>query len=125
MLQLYNSTQAQAVLTVSSRESSRKLLFDQNMQLKAWQNIQTHEIKNPTGIPIQQLTAWAFAGLHVINTAFIKSWALTGKFSIIDLYLNQCAQHLIIGIDAANHYWWDIGTPQKLKNAQLFFENNK
>lgn len=52
---------ADATLLVSSRETNRYLLFDDDMRLKGWTNLQTGEVKSPyKDIDVQTCRMLAF-----------------------------------------------------------------
>ena len=60
----------------------------------------------------------AFSGIQIVEPAIFKYIKQTGKFSIIDLYLKLAKDHIIKGFLHDDDFWLDIGTPEKLKNAE-------
>ena len=65
---------ADATLLVSSRETNRYLLFDDDMRLKGWTNLQTGEVKSPyKDIDVQTCRMLAFSGIHVISCLLYTS----------------------------------------------------
>ncbi len=108
---------ALATLAVHSSNSSRKLSFNENMQLCMWKNIQTGEIKKIRNCN-EKLSDFSFTGIHIISNEIFKHITETGKFSVIDLYLRLAEKHKIIGSKADYNYWFDLGRQETLKRAE-------
>ena len=91
---------AAATLLVSRRETSRYLLFDDDMSLVGWQNVKTGEIRSPYGnIDPDQCTPLAFSGIHYVGpTVFPLMQDFPDVFSIIDFYLSICRTHVVRGV---------------------------
>lgn len=91
---------AAATLLVSSRKTSRYLLFDDQMRLVGWQNIKTGEIRSPYGnIDPDQCTPLAFSGIHYASPAvFPLMQDFPDVFGIIDFYLSICRTHIVRGV---------------------------
>ena len=91
---------AAATLLVSSRETSRYLLFDDGMRLVGWQNIRTGEIRSPYGnIDPDQCTPLAFSGIHYASPSiFPLMQDFPDVFGIIDFYLSICRTHIVRGV---------------------------
>ncbi len=119
-----NAQQADAVLLVSKRKTARYLVFNDNMQLVGWTNIQTHEVRSPYSDLHEVLSnntsdsldiagkyhLRAFAGIHCINTRLLKDMeAYPNKFSIIDFYLNICNTANIKGYEQEGLQITDVG----------------
>lgn len=110
-----------ASLVVSSRHTSRYLLFDKQNNLKAWINTLTNETKPPVVENIQQLEKLAFSGIHVISPQifdWMDKW--DGKFSIIDFYLSIAHEQAIEAYAPDNLNLLDVGKVDSLKEAELF-----
>lgn len=116
---IYNHQQnnALATLAVYKRDSSRKLFFDDNMQLCKWKNKNTGEVKI-TRTAINKLSEFAFSGLHIVNSEIFNHITETGKFSIIDLYLRLAKTKKIIASESEYSYWFDLGKPETLIKAE-------
>ena len=125
LLNLYNyhiKNNALATLAVRERESSRYLLFDNSMQLCGWENINTKEsIITRENI---QSKRYAFSGIHIISPSIFKYIKQDGAFSIIKNYLELSSMHKIIAYPNKNSFWFDIGTTEKLNNAEKFLNSN-
>ncbi len=107
---------ADATLAVSGRDSTRKFLFDEHLQLAGWQNYNSGEVKISRQVSVQH--ALAFSGLHIIGRSIFAAMPFDGKFSIIDVYLHRAAKKRIIGYRDDDAMFIDIGTPEKLEQAQ-------
>lgn len=108
-----------ATLAVMKRNSSRELLFDQDMQLCGWRNNTTGEIKTARAVP--EADAYAFSGIQVIHTDFFKAITQQGKFSIIDSYLQLAASLPVKGYDHSGDLLIDVGKPESLAKAATLF----
>ena len=114
-----------AVLLVSERKTKRYLLFDNDMRLKGWTNIETGEVKSPyPELNPKNCKMLAFAGIHVISPRLFKMMneEFTDKFGIIDFYLKACSKHIIKGYVKQNLKLLDVGKIDTLKEAEKFFE---
>ena len=105
-----------ATLVLRRRKTSRYLLFDKSMQLKAWENIATGEKRfvQVTDEPLQQ---FAFSGIHVINPELLGCMQDEVRFSIIDTYLKVAATHAVGGFIDESPLWADAGKPDSLAEA--------
>lgn len=111
-----------AVLLVSKRKTKRYLLFDDEMRLVGWTNIETGEVKSPyQGLDPKKCRMYAFAGIHALSPRLVRlmdSWP--DRFGIIDFYLKACATHNIIGYAKADLKLMDIGKLDTLAQAESF-----
>lgn len=110
-----------ATLLVDIRETSRYLLFDENMRMKGWTNKKTSEVR-PANIIAENYKPMAFGGVHILSTSMIKlieeQYAPDEPFSIIDFYIANCEKHKIAGFTPYMPYkWHDIGKPESLEAA--------
>lgn len=107
---------AMATLAVRNRDTSRYLLFDENYRLSGWENISTAEKKiiNSGAANLKQL---AFSGIQIIEPRLLRETQKSGKFSIIDMYLELGIYNKIIGFVHNQGYWIDAGKPEKLIEA--------
>lgn len=111
-----------AVLMVSERNTSRYLLFDNDMRLVGWTNIQTGEVKSPySNLEVNKCHRYAFAGIHYMNPSLFRyfmEWP--DKFSIIDFYLSICDKESIYGFVPKNLLLMDVGKIDTLSDAESF-----
>src|SRR5690606_13887110 len=85
-VQYHKQKQDFATLAVSDRSSSRKLLFNDDRVLKGWMNVETGEQRLAEFN--KGFKALAFSGVHCINPEIFNKIKRTGKFSIIEEYLD-------------------------------------
>lgn len=106
---------ALATLAVQKRESSRQLLFNEEMQLCG------REIRGKTPEIVTKsadLIPFAFSGIHIISPAIFSKMTETGIFSIIDTYLRLAREgERIAAFRADEYYWKDLGRPEDLAQA--------
>ena len=111
-----------AALMVSQRKTSRYLLFDNDMRLVGWTNIQTGQVKSPyPQLDAKSCRMYAFAGIHFMNPSLFRyfpQWP--DKFSIIDFYLSLCAAEPIYGFVPENLRLMDVGKLDTLAEAEQF-----
>lgn len=109
-----------ATLAVTARPSSRCLLFDEQMQLTGWRNLNTGEekISRKTSAEPQAL---AFSAVHVVDPVMLKMIRQTGRFSIIDTYLDLARDHQICGFRHDGDLIIDVGKPESITEAERYF----
>jgi N-acetyl-alpha-D-muramate 1-phosphate uridylyltransferase len=109
-----------ATLAVTGRPSSRCLLFDNHMQLTGWRNNKTGEEKIAI-ISETEPQALAFSAFHVIDPGMLKMVRQTGRFSIIDTYLDLARDNRILGFRHDGDLLIDVGKPESIAEAERFF----
>ena len=134
---------ADALLLVSERKTKRYLLFDEEMHLVGWTNIETGEVKSPypeiaalSGDKESVMERFglspsgslpregggrglAFSGIHAFSPrlfADMEQWP--EKFPIIDFYLNRCAERKIKGYLKSDLQLLDVGKLDTLASAE-------
>ncbi len=109
---------ALATLAVRNRQSSRYLLFDEQDVLCGWENSKTDEqiIPRLSSEKIS-LLRYAFSGYHIISPEIFSFCNRTGKFSMIDWYLDVCGFKIIKAYHHDQDIWMDIGSVQQLQKA--------
>jgi NDP-sugar pyrophosphorylase family protein len=117
MVQFHTEHQALATLAVQERETSRYLLFDQQLQLCGRR-------AGREGVPelvrsCGQVEALGFSGVHVISARLLSMMTEEGAFSIIAAYLRLAGQReTILGFRADEYYWRDLGKPENVARAE-------
>src|SRR5713101_6226592 len=116
MVQFHTEHQALATLAVQDRETSRYLLFDEQLQLCGRR---AGRDGNPELVRSAQRTeALAFSGIHVISPRLLEMMIEEGAFSIISTYLRLAAQgERILAFRADEYYWRDMGKPENVAQA--------
>ncbi|WP_153800060.1 nucleotidyltransferase family protein [Foetidibacter luteolus] len=112
---------ALATLAVSDRETSRYFLFDEQGRLSGWRNVKKGEEK-PNPLPPGQLEQKAFSGLHVLSSNIFSLIQRSGKFSMVDVYLDICASQNIQCFDHSASKFIDVGKPESIAKAEALFK---
>ena len=116
LLDFHRQNQALATLAVQQRESSRYLLFDEQMQLCGRRFLK--EQRTEMARAAQQLQELAFTGIHVISPRLLQMISEEGVFSIIETYLRLARKdEKIIGSRVDSAYWRDLGQPENVARA--------
>ncbi|KQR95436.1 nucleotidyltransferase [Chryseobacterium sp. Leaf180] len=108
-----------ATLAVSDRDSSRKLLFNDELVLRGWMNTVSGEQRlaefNKDFRPL------AFSGVHCINPRIFKKIKRTGKFSVMEEYLDLMQNEKIHGFLHESRLI-DVGRPESVTEAEKYFK---
>ncbi len=114
------SMQCDVTLLIRKRESSRYLIFDDDMVLCGWKNVKTGEtifVRDS-----DNMSDYGFCGIQVLNYGFLKELGERRKFSIIEGYLKTGSYTNIRGRVLDRQYdWFDVGSVEKLKEAERFY----
>jgi NDP-sugar pyrophosphorylase family protein len=126
MIEFHNENRALATLAVQSRESSRQLLFNNDLQL-CGRRIDNQEVASDewrvATLKKEEIHALAFSGIHVISPRLLPMITEAGVFSIIGTYVRLAAQgEKILAFRADEYYWRDLGRPADLAQAALDLE---
>ncbi len=106
-------------LAVSDRESSRKLLFNDEMVLRGWLNVQSGEQRLAEFN--KGFKALAFSGVHCINPLIFDKIKRTGKFSVMEEYLDLMLTEHIHGF-VHDSILIDVGRPESVIEAEKYFK---
>ncbi|WP_314923136.1 nucleotidyltransferase family protein [Prevotella pallens] len=127
-----------AVLLVSLRKTKRYLIFNEDMRLVGWTNVDTGEVKSPyetlheltftqpydnNNVTNEQYgyTLFAFSGIHVIgNKVFEAMNECSAKFPIMDFYLQYAKDLHFVGKVKNNLKLMDVGKLDTLAEADAF-----
>ncbi|MBQ0057380.1 MAG: NTP transferase domain-containing protein [Bacteroidales bacterium] len=122
-----------ASLMVNQRQTSRYLLFDGDLRLRGWKNIQSGETRGDGSAPQMR----AFSGIHVVSRAlinYLKEYSSTcstqdssrpagspspvNPFAIIPFYLWVCQRVAVQGVEMPRDVKWvDCGKVESLTKA--------
>jgi NDP-sugar pyrophosphorylase family protein len=117
MAQFHSEHRALATLAVQERETSRYLLFDENLQL-CGRRAGPNQAADQVG-PALEPQALAFSGIHIIAPRIFSMIREEGAFSIIDCYLRLAAQgEKILAFRADEYDWRDLGRPENVAQAE-------
>jgi NDP-sugar pyrophosphorylase family protein len=109
-----------ASLAVQARQSQRQLLFDAD-GLMGWESLADDGTVLHSRLvrePIGALSRNSFTGIHVIEPALLDLAERTGSFPIVSWYLDLAQRgYVILPVDVTGHTWIDVGTPERLAEA--------
>ncbi len=116
-------SRALATLAVQKRESSRYLLFDEQLELcgrRASGDEEAELVRPP-----QPFQALAFCGIHAVSARLFRMWKEEGVFSIIDAYLRLAGEgERIRAFRADEYYWRDLGRLESVRQAEQDLRRN-
>lgn len=123
LLESHVEAGALATLAVQQRETSRYLLFDE--QLRLCGRRRARESKDELVRHCSQPVALAFSGIHVISPRLLRMCREDGVFSIVDAYLRFASEgERILAFRADGYYWRDLGKPESVKQAEQDLRGN-
>jgi len=121
MLTYHINNKSLATLAVRNRETNRYFLFNTNLQLCGWKNIQTGYLIK-TVEKDKDLIPLAFSGIHIVNAKIFDLIKETGMFSMTSAYLRLAKKNKITGYRHDSSQWFDIGKIETLKEAEIYFK---
>ncbi|MCI0495216.1 nucleotidyltransferase family protein [candidate division KSB1 bacterium] len=123
MYRFHQDRGAMVTLAIQSRETSRGFIMDEQNAICGHEdrdNQRTRLKRAPKG----KTQFMAFCGIHAISPEIFRYIDETGRFSIIDAYLNLIEQGFpILGFHADDFYWKDIGKLETLEEIQQDLKN--
>ena len=130
LLAFHEKQEALISFAITSRKTSRYLLFDENNRLCGWRNTDTGEEKGPhltspqgggTRTLLSQKAYSCFVVFEYDIFRLMEENNFTGKFSLIDVYLKLAAGHRIMGYDHSGDLLVDVGKPESVAVAESLF----
>lgn len=114
--------QAGSEITVATtrRNTSRYLLFNKYNRLCGWRNTATGEEK--IRLQAKEYFERAYSGIAIFQPHLFKINHLSGKFSLIDLFLSLAHDHKISDFDHSESKWVDVGRPESVAKAAALFD---
>ena len=104
---------------VTRRKSARYFLFDEDDRLCGWRNASTGEER--IVVPKPGLIEKAYSCVVIFEPAIFPLIKFTGKFSLVEVYLDLAADHRILGYDHSGDRFVDVGKPESLAVAESLF----
>ena len=104
---------------VTNRKTSRYFLFDENNRLYGWRNTKTGEERIVLAKP--GLIEKAYSCVVIFEPEIFSLIPFHGKFSLVDVYLELAADHLILGYDHTGDRFVDVGKPESIAIAESLF----
>ncbi|MDR0371603.1 MAG: NTP transferase domain-containing protein [Prevotellaceae bacterium] len=115
-----------ATLVASPRETSRYFLFDDDLCLKGWTNIDTGDVKPANLKAIGDYRQLAFSGIQLLSAAALAQMKTYGKvFSVTDFYISASGDYPIKAYIPENYQMIDVGKPDALDRAEEFIHQKK
>ena len=116
-------------LLAAERTTSRYLLCDEENRLHGWTNIKTGQVR-PEGFLYdkRKYHPLAYGCIQAVSPKIferLEKFTNAPKFSIFDFYLGVCEEFNIRCACPKDYNWFDIGTPEKLLEADTWFKQNK
>lgn len=122
MLKTHLREQNAVTLAVRKRDSSRQLLFDEQLRLCGWVNYKKAE-KILREQPVFNSIELAFSGIHIINPEILFSIEKERIFSMITFYLEKMEALKIRAYRHDEDFWFDCGKPEDLSLAENFMRD--
>ncbi|MDP4283153.1 MAG: sugar phosphate nucleotidyltransferase [Bacteroidota bacterium] len=119
MLVQHKKNKPLVTLAVTTRKTSRYFLFDEFNHLCGWKNEKTGEQK--ISREADQYVQKAFSGIHIISPEIFPLIKMSGKFSIVDVYLELAKTYTITSFDHSNSNFIDVGKPENIEKAERMF----
>jgi len=95
-------------------------MFNSSNNLCGWANTKTNEkIITRESNSVNKL---AFSGIHIVSPKVFDLLPNQQVFGIIKPYLEISKKHTISGFLHDNDTWFDIGTPDRLNQLNLFLK---
>lgn len=104
---------------VTNRKTSRYFLFDENNRLCGWRNTKTGEERISIAKP--GLIEKAYSCVVVFEPEVFSLMRHSGKFSLVETYLDLASSHTILGYDHSNDKLVDVGKPESVAVAEKYF----
>lgn len=126
LMHAHQSNRADATLLVSDRDSSRRLVFDNTMQLRGWHNIVSGQVKPPMFSLSSDMREFSFSGIHAVSPSVVDKMRgdnMKEAFPIIDYYLDSIDDLSVMGLRDENLKLIDIGKPATLSQADSIFSD--
>lgn len=123
LMSYHESRDNDSTLLVSDRDSSRKLIFDEEMRLKGWHHLSECRFLPEGFVALESYREYSFSGIHVVGkraVAEMERIEKDRKFSIIDFLLSKNLECNVGGYLQEGLRVLDIGKPATLSRADEF-----
>lgn len=128
LLQFHRQEQALISFGLTNRKSSRNILVDTQNRMQGWVNLSTNEFRFPAESvytaenALSVLVPKAYSTVVVFSPEIFSLIRRTGKFSLIDVYLDLAGTHKIMGFDHSGDRFIDVGKPDSVAQAEALFD---
>lgn len=122
LMDIHLSSGRDGTLLVSDRESSRKLIFGRDMELRGWHHLGEGRYRPESYMGAHDDREFAFSGIYVAGHAMreeMKKMFGERKFPIMDYLLSERVNSTLAGVVQPGLRLIDIGKPDTLQQANL------
>ena len=120
VIEEHSKSERLATLCVSTRDSSRGLVFNQDDLLCGWANKDSGD-KKLVLEPGENSKTMGFSGIYALSPKIFDYMLDESKFSIIDVFLKATSEgEKLLSMDVSDSKWFDSGTPEKLETLRNF-----
>ena len=117
LVEFHRKSESVATLCVRKRNTQRLLLFNNELYLIGWANINKKEFRWVEK-SYSEYDMYAFSGIYVISPKFVDLITHTDRFSIIDSWLEIAKKNILTGYLDTSKRWYDLGTTEKINFAE-------
>ena len=112
-----------AWLLTQERNSKRKLVFDNNDNFIGRFNNETNEYDGNGALP-NVCKLLSFSGIHFFKPKYFNNFELEPCY-VFKLYQKIAENHMVRSKLIHPDYWFDLGTQEQLKNAELWLSSRR
>ena len=112
-----------AWLLTQERNSKRKLVFDETDNFLGRFNTETNEYDGEGAIPTNSKLL-SFSGIHLFRPQYFKDFKVEPCY-VFKLYKQIAENHRVTSKLIHPDYWFDLGTQEQLKNAELWLSSRR
>ncbi len=124
LIKTHKQSRNLVTLLVKERESSRKLLFDEELRLAGWKNIKSGEYKW-VNAPLKEYVERAYSGIYIASPGYPGKIKNTGSFPVVPVWLDLAKNNSVKGLEHNNSLWFDLGTVEKISVAEKILSKTK
>ncbi|MBR6091946.1 MAG: NTP transferase domain-containing protein [Bacteroidales bacterium] len=112
-----------AWLLTQERNSKRKLVFDNQDNFLGRYNTETKEYDGKDIMP-DNCKLLSFSGIHLFKPEYFKDFEAKPCY-VFKLYQQIAENHRVTSKPIQPDYWFDLGTQEQLKNAELWLSSKR
>lgn len=112
-----------AWLLTQERNSKRKLVFDNHDNFLGRYNTETNDYDGKGALP-NDCKLLSFSGLHLFKPQYFKDFDVKPCY-VFKLYQQIAENHRVTSKLIHPDYWFDLGTQEQLKNAELWLSSKR
>lgn len=112
-----------AWLLTQERNSKRKLVFDNHDNFLGRFNNETDEYDGDGALP-NDCKLLSFSGIHLFKPEYFKDFEVKPCY-VFGLYQKIAENHRVTSRLIYPDYWFDLGTQEQLKNAELWLSSRR